>query len=126
MAPMTTNGLHLIASQPAPPAGESGWAGVYARLCALALARAAAMAAGDAEDDADFDRGARAIRALMSAAEIARRLKDQDAEDKDIHARNATPAVSDERIRTLKARLNAQIDRLEAGEGETPERGDAS
>ena len=80
MAPMMKNGLHIVAPGTAFPEEETGWAGVYARLCALALARAAAMTSsasltGDADGEASFDRGARAIRALMSAAETARRLK---------------------------------------------------
>ena len=62
----------------------------------------------------------------MSAAETARRLKNQDAEEKDLNARNAPPAVSDERIRQLKACLGAQIDRLEDGERASSESGDAS
>ena len=130
MAPMMKNTLHIVPPKTATPAEES-WSGLYARIRALALGKAAAMAGQDVRDEGEFDRGARALRMLMSAADIARRLKDQDTEEKDRNARHATPAVSDARIRALKTRLEDQIARLEHGEREgqertAPESGDAS
>lgn len=130
MAPMMKNDLHIVPPQTAAHAEES-WSGLYARIRALALGKAAAMAGRDIHDEGEFDRGARALRMLMSAADIARRLKDQDAEEKDANARHAPPAVSDARIRALKTRLEDQIARLEQDEREgedrtAPESGDAS
>lgn len=84
------------------------------------------MASHDIDDDEEFDRGARALRTLMSAADIARRLKDSDAQEKDVNARQAPPVVSDERIRALKARIEEQIDRIEGEEGAVVESGDVS
>ena len=130
MAPMMKNGLHIVAPQTAPPTEES-WSALYARIRALALGKAAAMAVQEVREEGEFDRGARALRMLMSAAEIARRLKDQDAEEKDANARHAPPVVSDARIRALKTRLEDQINRLDQDEcereaGAAPESGDAS
>ena len=130
MASMMKNSLCIDAPQPASSTDEN-WSVLYARIRTLAASKAAAMATQEACDDEEFDRGARALRTLMSAADIARRLKDRDAEEKDLNARNASPAVSDARIRDLKARLEDQIDRLEREEcereaGAAPKSGDAS
>lgn len=122
MASMMKNGLHIVAAQPAPST-EENWSDLYARIRTLALSKAAAMAVHDFDDDEEFDRGARALRTLMSAADIARRLKDHDAQEKDMHARQAPPAVSDERIRALKARIEEQIDRIEGEESAASEEG---
>lgn len=98
------------------PPTEEDWSGLYARIRTLALSKAAAMAGQDIQDDGEFDRGARALRTLMSAADIARRLKDQDATEKDLNARQAPPSVSDARIRDLKTRIEEQIHRIERDE----------
>lgn len=131
MAPMMKNGFHIVAPRTAPPAEEESWSGLYARIRVLALGKAAAMAGQDVHDEGEFDRGARALRMLMSAADIARRLKDHDTEETNLNARHAPPAVSDARIRALKTRLEDQIERLERDEcerekGAAPESGDAS
>lgn len=105
--------------------GES-WARLYDRIRLLALTRAAAMT-GDAalEDEPErFDRGARALRTLMSAAEVARRMKEQDAKEHDLNVQTQLPAVSDERIRDIKRRLEAQIDRIEQEDRDAPESSD--
>lgn len=113
MAPVMTNAVLHIDADNSPSPEEADWARLYARIREIALVRAAALAAQDAEAGDDFDRGARALRTLMSAADIARRMKDQDAKEKDLNAQNAPPAVSDERIRDLKADIERKIERIE-------------
>ena len=66
-------------------AGDSPWAALYARIQTVALRRADALAADAVDDEASFDRAARAIRALVGAAEIARRMKREDEKESTAH-----------------------------------------
>ena len=112
MAPVMTNAAFHIAAHDDPSSEEADWSRLYARIREIALARAAALAAQDAEADDAFDRGARALRTLMGAADIARRMKDQDAKEKELNARQAPLAVSDNRIREIKAGVERQVERI--------------
>ncbi|MEM9617540.1 MAG: hypothetical protein AAF936_06230 [Pseudomonadota bacterium] len=68
-----------------PAADQKSWEALYERIRTLALKRSAVMI-DEPEDEADaFDRGARALRTLMSAAEVARRMKHQDLKEQELH-----------------------------------------
>jgi len=89
------------------------WSALYARIRLLALSRTETMAAIAIDEVDSFDRGARALRTLMSAAEIARRMKAQDEKESDLHEAGKVPVITDEKIRDIKTRLETQIARLE-------------
>lgn len=93
--------------------GES-WARLYERIRVIAHRKTAALIDGPEEDDGAFDRGARALRTLMSAAEIARRMKLQDEKDERPDDEDEKlPAFSDEDIRRLYRDVEARLDRIE-------------
>ncbi|NOX84287.1 MAG: hypothetical protein GXP06_15135 [Alphaproteobacteria bacterium] len=107
-----------IAENP-PHTDENGsWERLYERIRVIALRRTAALMEEDAVDEA-FDRGARALRTLMSAAEIARRMKNQDEKETDLHdGASKTPAYSDEDIRNIYRDITARVERIEREEEE--------
>ncbi len=80
------------------------------------------------EDEADaFDRGARALRTLMSAAEVARRMKHHDLKEQELHdAGETAPVVSDERIGEVYRSIADTVDRIEREDDKRPgDRSDA-
>ncbi|MHA7871154.1 MAG: hypothetical protein ACX939_02270 [Hyphococcus sp.] len=98
-----------------PPATDKrSWESLYERIRLLALRRSEAMVdAPEGEPDA-FDRGARALRTLMGAAEVARRMKREDAREQESHdAGETAPVVSDERIRKVYREIEAAVERIE-------------
>ncbi|MEO1243210.1 MAG: hypothetical protein AAFX54_14970 [Pseudomonadota bacterium] len=110
-----------------PAADQKSWEALYERIRTLALKRSAVMI-DEPEDEADaFDRGARALRTLMSAAEVARRMKHQDLKEQELHdAGETAPVVSDERIGEVYRSIADTVDRIEREDGARPgDRSDA-
>ncbi len=92
------------------------WEPLYERIRVIALRRTSALMKEDAVDEA-FDRGARSLRTLMSAAEIARRMKTQDEKETDLHdGAPKTPSYNDEDIRKIYRDIVARVDRIEREE----------
>ncbi len=107
-----------IAENPPHTDENQSWERLYERIRVIALRRTAALMEEDAVDEA-FDRGARALRTLMSAAEIARRMKNQDEKETDLHdGASKTPAYSDEDIRNIYRDITARVERIEREEEE--------
>ena len=126
MASMMKNDLqnHLPAGAPdtdeKAPAGKS-WTLLYDRIRTLALRKSFSMLEEGEGQPEEFDRGARALRTLMSAAEVSLRMKREEAKETERHDQGASiPLVTDERIAAEWRRINAVVDRLErddAGRG---------
>jgi hypothetical protein len=105
-----------IAENPPHTDENQSWERLYQRIRVIALRRTAALMEEDAVDEA-FDRGARALRTLMSAAEIARRMKTQDEKETDLHdGAPKTPSYSDEDIRNIYRDITARVERIEREE----------
>jgi hypothetical protein len=105
-----------IAENPPHTDENQSWERLYERIRVIALRRTAVLMEEDAIDEA-FDRGARALRTLMSAAEIARRMKTQDEKETDLHdGASKTPAYNDEDIRNIYRDIVARVDRIEREE----------
>lgn len=98
-----------------PPAtDQQSWDALYERIRVLALKRSAAMVDAPEEEPDVFDRGARALRTLMGAAEVARRMKREDAKEQDLNEREKpAPIVSDKRIEDVYREIEAVVDRIE-------------
>ncbi len=97
-----------------PQADDDAWQALYDRIRMLALRRSSALAADETLSEDAFDRGARALRTLMGAAEIARRIKQSDAKEKTAHEEDRKPpAFTDEEIEALYETVSAQVDRIE-------------
>ncbi len=107
-----------IAENPPHTDENQSWERLYERIRVIALRRTAVLMEEEAVDEA-FDRGARALRTLMSAAEIARRMKTQDEKETDLHdGASKTPAYSDEDIRNIYRDITARVERIEREEEE--------
>ena len=94
-------------------AGENGesWNALHARIVKLAHRRSQSLLAGDDEDET-FDRGARALRTLMSAAEVANRMKRE--EDKERHEQTASGSgFSEDDIEAAYRKIYRTVERLE-------------
>ncbi|MEO1135004.1 MAG: hypothetical protein AAFW68_00160 [Pseudomonadota bacterium] len=78
-------------------APEESWRALHERIKALAHRRSKAMLSAYGEDDETFDKGARALRTLMSAAEVANRMEREEAKDETPHEEGAgrTPLTSE-------------------------------
>ncbi len=99
---------------------DQGWGQLYDRIRQLSLRRSALMLAETIDEDDAFDRGARALRTLMGAAEISRRMKLQDAKEQSLDDEQETgPIVSDARIQEICQSVEQSIDRAEKGHQET-------
>ncbi|MEM8935653.1 MAG: hypothetical protein AAGC77_04530 [Pseudomonadota bacterium] len=89
------------------------WEALYARIRVLAARRAEGMIYEDDETDA-FDRGARALRTLMSAALVARRMKSEDAKDAELNDEQAAERpIADEDIQKIYRSVAASVARCE-------------
>lgn len=127
---MTGNGPDTGQYRKMQPEEDEDWQALYGRIRVLAMAKASMMA-GRGYEEEEFERGARTLRTLMGAADIARKLKDHDADDKEVNEESEVPAVTDERIRRIKEGIGKQVDRIErmecAGtEEKTDKRSDVS
>ena len=103
---------------------DDDWQSLYARIRQLAHQRSLALL--ETEDEPEgFDRGARSLRTLMSAAEIARRMKFEEEKERNVHATAKDPAISDDAIRRIKRRIDRQIARIEREDRADQGRSDA-
>lgn len=102
---------------------DDDWQSLYARIRQLAYQRSVALLATEDEPDS-FDRGARSLRTLMSAAEIARRMKFEEQKEQDAHDPAQDTAISDDAIRRVKRRIDRQIARIEREDRTDPGRSD--
>ena len=97
----------------------SDWSALSQRIQQLAHRRSETLLA-DHDDDA-FDRGARALRTLMSAAEVAHRMKREEAKERDTDDRRASgQGFTEADIEAAYRRVSETVDRLEredAGSG---------
>ncbi len=95
---------------------KADWAVLYERIAAIAL-RKSAMLIGEEDEEETFDRGARALRTLMGAAEIAARLKRQDEKEQDLDdGKKQPPSFNDEDLRKIYRDVAAKVDRIEREE----------
>ncbi len=129
MASMMNNDLQNDLPAGAPDTdemapAEKSWTLLYDRIRTLALRKSVSMLEEDAAQGEDFDRSARVLRTLMSAAEVSLRMKREEAKETERHEEGASrPLVTDERSAAEWRRINAVVDRLEgAGEGRGDQR----
>ncbi len=109
---MNNTSENPLAAQTPHTDKQESWDQLYDDIRVIALKRSSALLG---EDDADerFDRGARALRTLMGAAEIARRMKLQDEKERDLHdGEPKPPAYTDEEIRKLYRDVVARVERV--------------
>jgi hypothetical protein len=120
-----TNGAGAPEAETRPQADQSVWGALYDRIGLIALRRSAPLIGEEAPGEAALDRGARALRALMGAAEIARRIKTAEEKDRSAHEQTGKPpAFTDEDLDELYERVSARVDRIEreAEEGDQKDR----
>ncbi len=107
-----------IAENPPHTDENMSWEPLYERIRVIALRRTSALMEEDVVDEA-IDRGARSLRTLMGAAEIARRMKTQDEKETDLHdGAPKTPSYNDEDIRKIYRDIVARVERVEREEQE--------
>ena len=88
------------------------WNALSARIQKLAHRRSRSLLA-DHDDDA-FDRGARSLRTLMSAAEVAARMKRDEEKERETDDQTAgRHDFSEEDIEAAYRRVSETVDRLE-------------
>lgn len=101
--------------------GENGWQALKETIKALAVRKTGAMLHASDADDEVFDRSARTLRTLMSAAEIARRMIAQEAKDQEFNDQaKEPPAITDDDIQKIYHDVQRKIEKIanEAGHGE--------
>jgi hypothetical protein len=107
---------------------EKSWTLLYDRIRTLALRKSFTMLEEDETQGEEFDRGARALRTLMSAAEVSLRMKREEAKETGRHEQGASrPIVTDERIEAEWRRISGVVERLEsadAGHGRRTSQGE--
>ena len=92
---------------------KADWAVLYERIAAIALRKSASLIREEEEEEI-FDRGARALRTLMGAAEIAARMKRQDEKEQDRDdGKKQPPSFNDEELRKIYRDVAAKVDRIE-------------
>ena len=104
------------------------WDELYDCIRVLAMRRSALLLQSDPDSEHDFDRGARALRTLMGAAEIARRIKTQEEKDNTPDEETGKlPTFTDEDIRRVYRDVLAQVEAIEPeiAAGENPQGGEA-
>jgi len=90
------------------------WSELYQRIHKLALRRSQSMLEELFANDEEFDRGARALRTLMGAADISRRIKQSEEKEQSAHEEDPQrPAFTDEEIRNIYQSVSTTVDRLE-------------
>jgi len=129
MAPVMRNKSNHNSPDVTPATDDQSWEQLYGRIRVLTLKRSASMLS-EPTDDADlFDRGARALRALMSAAQVARRMTQEDKKEKRLDdEKHAKPIISDVQARQAYRSAEQAVVRVEKSMGEAPSdsRGSAS
>ncbi len=114
MPPMMKNDPKNIPPEDNPDTDEKGWSRLYEHIRLLAIRKSGAMIMDEEDGNEQFDRGARALRTLMGAAEVARRMKRQDEKDMSLHAgENPKIAVTDEEIRRIYRSVVAKVEHIE-------------
>ena len=121
MAPVMRNKPQHNSSAKTPDTDDQSWEQLYSRIRVLTLKRSASMLSEPTDDADQFDRGARALRALMSAAQVARRMKQEDAKEKRLDEEKHTrPVISDEQARQAYRSAEQAVARAEKSMGEAP------
>ena len=88
--------------KPSQPEDINGlWSTLVDQIRLLAVTRAASLSHCSFDEDSEFDRGARSLRTLMSAAEIAMRMARLEQKDDALAEENAAPDISEERLNAL-------------------------
>lgn len=91
---------------------DEDWNALSARIQKLAHRRSRSLLA-DHDEDA-FDRGARALRTLMSAAEVAARMKREEEKERETDDRRASgQGFTEADIEEAYRRVSETVDRLE-------------
>ncbi|MFC2954053.1 hypothetical protein ACFOOP_19105 [Marinicaulis aureus] len=101
---------------------DDSWDALAGRIQKLVMRRSRSLLTE--YDDDIFDRGARALRTLMSAAQISERMKKDEAKELETHDSAAPPQITDDAIRGLKRKLERQIERIEEEDRVAEGRGD--
>ena len=100
------------------------WDELYDRIRLIAMRRSETLLIETAAGSDETDRGARSLRALMGAAEIARRMKCEDEKEESLNDQAPQPPdYTDEDIRRIYEDVAARVERL-ADEDERADRGD--
>ncbi len=115
---MMKNKLHNAPDTEHSPEMSESWNALLERIGLLAHRRSKSLLAGDSEDDDAFDRGARSLRTLMSAAEVAQRMKREEAKDKDPDDASATAGITEAAIEAAYRKVSDTVDRLERDESQ--------
>ncbi|WP_375205586.1 hypothetical protein [Hyphococcus sp.] len=90
---------------------DEDWNALSARIQKLAHRRSRSLLA-DHDEDA-FDRGARALRTLMSAAEVANRMKREEEKERETDDRRASgQGFTEADIEEAYRRVSDTVDRL--------------
>ncbi len=119
MAPVMRNKPQHNSPEVTPATDDQGWEQLYDRIRVLTLKRSASMLSEPTNDADQFDRGARALRALMSAAQVARRMKQEDTKEKRLDDENhAKPIISDAQGRQAYQSATRAVARAEKSMGE--------
>ena len=96
---------------------ERSWARLYERIRLLALRKSLVMLDADESEAGEFDRSARALRTLMSAAEVALRMKRDEAKECETNDQApAKPAVTDAHIAEIYREIEQSVERFERRE----------
>ncbi len=121
VAMMNTEPEHNPPAHAPDTEDKESWGQLYDRIRQLALHRSAAMI-DDPQDETDiFDRGARALRTLMGAAEVARRMKSLDAKENTLHdGKDRPPTISDAAIREVYRSITQTVDRVAREDAQGP------
>ncbi|WDI32161.1 hypothetical protein PUV54_03015 [Hyphococcus flavus] len=101
---------------------SQSWDALHDRIRTLALRKSEAMLGAYAEEE-EFDRSARSLRMLMSAAEVAGRMKREEEKEAKPHDQApAKPAVTEERIAEVYREIERGVDRFEEREAKAADR----
>ena len=102
------------------------WEDLYERLRLLAVRRSTEMILDEFSTDDQFDRGARCLRTLMGAAEIARRIKTfEDKERSEHDERPNAPQVDEAELAKLYRKVVERVEHFEQEQKAEIERADA-
>ena len=93
IAPADNAALAPFADDMLTAASPERWAELYDRIQKIALIQSAIVLCDQGVSEQKIDRGARALRMLMSAAEIARKLKLEEQKEIDADDGKASPAL---------------------------------
>ena len=113
-----TNTDRNTASTPDPShTDDRDWKRLSDNILTLALGKSDRMIAEDCIDDAAFDRDARDLRLLMSSAEIAVRMTQQNEKDRRSDEEHSLPKErTEEELDDIFRRVTARVDTFDAEE----------